>query len=273
MGFLRGGLGTLALGLGLAAAASVDAASLRVDYGISLAGFTLGSADLTGAIDGDRYNLRANAKLTGLVGAVAGGSGSAVATGSLAGSRVSPASFSITGRSSAGDRTLQMTLPGGNVASVQIQPPIEVKPDRVPLSEAHKRGIIDPLGAMVMPLATANPLDPENCRRTVPVFDGTARFNVLLAYGGTKAVEKPGFSGTVLVCNARYVPIAGHRANRAVIQFMRENRDMSVWLAPLEGSRLLLPLRISVRTMLGTSVIEAQRLSFEGGAEKPRAQR
>ena len=55
----------------------------------------------------------------------------------------------------------------------------------------------------------------------------------------------------MLVCNARYVPIAGHRALRPATKFMEENKDMSVWLAPVEGQRVLVPLRIAVRTMIG----------------------
>jgi hypothetical protein len=55
------------------------------------------------------------------------------------------------------------------------------------------------------------------------------------------------------------VPISGHRPTRSAVKFMEENRNMSVWLAPLEGTRVLAPLRIAVETMVGMSVIEAQR--------------
>ncbi len=48
---------------------------------------------------------------------------------------------------------------------------------------------------------------------------------------------------------------------------MEENKDMSVWLVPLEGQRVLVPIRISVRTMVGTSIVEASRWSFGGEAK------
>jgi hypothetical protein len=48
---------------------------------------------------------------------------------------------------------------------------------------------------------------------------------------------------------------------------MQDNRDMSVWLAPVEGARLLVPLRIAVRTMIGMSVVEASRWSLSGAAK------
>ena len=44
----------------------------------------------------------------------------------------------------------------------------------------------------------------------------------------------PGYSGDVLVCAARYNPIAGHRTGRKSTQFMADNKDMEVWLAPVE---------------------------------------
>jgi hypothetical protein len=45
---------------------------------------------------------------------------------------------------------------------------------------------------------------------------------------------------------------------------MEENKDMQVWLAPVEGTRFLLPLRIAVRTMIGMSVIEASNWALQG---------
>jgi hypothetical protein len=146
------------------------------------------------------------------------------------------------------------------VTEIQINPPFEERPDRVPVLETHQRGIIDPLSAVVAVTAARGKADdPANCNRTLPVFDGTQRFNISLSYAETRTVQKPGYSGPVLVCNVRYSPVAGHRPTRPAVKFMEENRDMSVWLAPVEGTRMLVPLRISVRTMVGTTVVEAER--------------
>jgi hypothetical protein len=147
-----------------------------------------------------------------------------------------------------------------------VTPPLVDTGDRVPVSAANKRGVVDPASALMMPAQSRGDLtDPENCNRTLPVFDGATRFNVVLSYGETRAIEKPGYSGPVLVCNARYQAIAGHRPDRPGVQFMEQNRDMSVWLAPVEGTRVLLPVRISVKTTLGTNIIEATRWA-RGGA-------
>jgi hypothetical protein len=47
---------------------------------------------------------------------------------------------------------------------------------------------------------------------------------------------------------------------------MEENRDMQVWLAPVEGTRLLVPMKIAVRTMIGMSVVEASDWTLSGDA-------
>ncbi|ACL59385.1 DUF3108 domain-containing protein [Methylobacterium nodulans] len=261
----------LLLGLGSAdpaAAARVRAAStaVTVDYGIMLAGVPIGTAQMNGAINGAQYKMDVTARLTGLVGAITGGYGSGRASGQVAGAgRPVPGSFAVASHSSSTSITVRMALARGNVVASEIVPPLVVDPERVPLDAAAKRAVVDPVSALLMPARRQGDLtDPENCNRVIPVFDGASRFDVILSYGETRRVEKPGYAGPVLVCNARYRPIAGHRPDKPGVKFMEENTDMSVWLAPVEGARVLLPLRISVRTMLGTNIIEATRWTQTG---------
>lgn len=240
--------------------------SVTVDYGVNLAGFPIGTAQLQSVFQGSRYSMGVSAQLTGLVGAVTGGQGSARSSGNVA-ERPLPNVFAIATRTSSSGIAVQMSLAHGNVARTVITPPLVDMGDRVPVPPAAKRGIVDPASALLMPaLGRGELTDPANCNRTIPVFDGATRFNVVLSYAETRQVEKPGYSGPVLVCNARYVAIGGHRPDRPGVRFMEENRDMSVWLAPVEGARVLLPLRISVLTTVGTNIIEATRWSRSGPA-------
>ena len=247
--------------------APASAASLSAEYAISFAGLPVGMADLSANL-GERYKTDIQARLTGLAGAITGGSARASAAGMLTGNRPLPASYTVTSRSSSEQRTVRMGMTSGNVASIQIVPPLEEKDDRVAIKDVHKRGILDPVSALVMPAyGRGEPLDPAVCNRTLPVFDGAARFDVVLSYAGTRTVDKPGYAGPVVVCNARYVPVAGHRPGRPATKFMEDNRDLSVWLAPVEGARVFLPLRISVRTTRGTLVVEATRWNADNGGK------
>lgn len=258
-------LTTLALA---ASAAPGQAQTLKAEYDVTLMGLSLGKADLASTFEGSKYKMQAGVKLSGLAKMLTGGKGAAMASGTIVGPQPQPSSFAVTSRSSSDQRTVRMGLTGGNVAAVEIVPPIEEKADRVPVKEDHKKGVIDPVSALLMPAVASGSLtDAANCNRTIPVFDGAARFNVVLSYAETKTAALPGYSGPVLVCNARYVPISGHRALRPSTKFMEENKDMSVWLAPVEGQRLLFPVRVAVRTMIGMSVVEAASFSAEGDAK------
>jgi len=259
----------IALAAGLPAGAGpVAAATVKADYGIWLGGLPLGSADLATTVDGQRYKMQLQVRLTGLAGLLTGGKGAATAMGSVGGPAPVPSSFAITSQSSSAQRTVRMGLSGGAVAALDISPPLDDRIERVSVREAHKRGVVDPVSALMMPAAARGALtDPANCNRTIPVFDGGARFDIVLRYSETKTVEKPGYKGPVIVCSARYVAISGHRADRPSAKFMEDNRDMWVWLAPVESARLLLPMRIEVKTASGMSLIEASRWSTEGEAK------
>lgn len=260
----RTGLAALAA---LSLVGPVRAATLTADYGIWLAGLPLGSAQMTTAVEGEAYKLQLEARLTGLAGVLTSGRGGATASGTLGGSRPNAAGFSVLTRASSAQVAITVALAQGNVSKVDIDPPAEPKPDRVPLTEAHKRGVVDPLSALLMPIGRrGEPTDAANCDRTIPVFDGWTRFDIALTFAETKIVDQAGYKGPVLVCSVRYVPIAGHRAERPATRFMAQNRDISVWLAPVAGTRVLVPLRISVKTTLGTNVIEATRWALDGAA-------
>lgn len=256
-----------ALAAGLLAAGAAGAATVKADYGIWLGGLPLGSADLATTVEGQRYRMQLQVRLTGLAGMLTGGKGAATAIGAVGVPTPVPSSFAITSQSSSAQRVVRMGLSGGAVAALDIDPPLEDRGDRVPVREAHKRGVVDPVSGLLMPAVARGELtDPANCNRTIPVFDGGARFDIVLRYSETRTVEKPGYKGPVIVCSARYVAISGHRADRPATRFMEDNRDMWVWLAPVEGARLLLPMRIEVKTSSGMSLIEASRWSAEGDA-------
>ncbi len=248
-----------------ASAATGGAQEFSARYGITLAGLSIGQATLEASLSGSTYTLNVSSALTGLVGAVAKGRGAATAKGNLAGTGVLSNGFSLNATNGRDTRTIQVAAASGSVRTVAIEPPFELKEDRVPLRDSHKIGVIDPVSALLMPARTADPLDKANCDRRIPVFDGSQRFDVVLSYAGTRQVKsEKGYSGPVLVCSARYVPVAGHRPERKVTKFMIANREMDAWLAPVNGGKLLVPYRISVKTMIGTTIIEA--VAFNPGS-------
>jgi hypothetical protein len=127
------------------------------------------------------------------------------------------------------------------------------------------QGIVDPLTAMLFSSAATGALSQEACRRTLPIFDGHQRFDLKLAFKRMdKVTADKGYAGPVVVCSLRYEPIVGHIASNALVKYLSEGREMEIVLAPVAGTRLLAPFRLSVVSMLANLVIEANR--FEATA-------
>lgn len=257
------GLRVVAAALAVAVLANPAAgATLKVTYTISLIGLPIGTATVSADLSGGRYGVEGQARLQGLATLVNNARGASTGHGALVAGRISPTDFATTASSSTSTRTIRMTIQNNAVAGVDISPPFGDPPDRIPLRPEDKRNIVDPVGAYIVPAPPSGAaVSAAACDRTIPIFDGYTRFDLKLSYGGEKQVRAKGYKGPVAVCNVRYVPVAGYRRDRPATKFMAANEDVQVWLAPVEGTGVLAPFKISVRTMVGMLAIEASEFS------------
>ena len=252
---------SLGLGLIYPLLAQAQAETIQVKYAVSLSILPIGTAYLTGSVNSDAYKVEAGFKVTGIASMVSNSKGVATASGAVSGAKLMPATYATTATNSKMSRSIRMAMNGGSVAGLEVTPPFDEIPDRVPLTEANKRNIIDPLGAIVMPYNSGT-FGASVCQRTLPVFDGGARFDISLAFSEMREVKIKGYKGQVAVCTARYTPVAGHRPDRPATKFMMENHDMEIWMAPAGESHVAIPYLISVKTMTGTAVIEATEFNI-----------
>ena len=87
-------------------------------------------------------------------------------------------------------------------------------------------------------------LSPEACHRTLAVFDGRLRYDLQFAFKRMDKVKADkGYAGPVVVCAAYFSPVAGFVPSRAAIKYLSKQRGMEVWLAPVAGTRVLVPYR------------------------------
>ena len=255
----------LAAALWSCALVGARAEMLHATYNVSLIGLPIGVANLEATLTPTSYAIDAHAKITGLAYLFSRARGASSGQGAIVNNHVVPATFATIASNASMTRTIRMSLAANAVKDVDITPPFDEKPDRIPLTEKDKQGVVDPVGAVVVPGPVKGPLvGPDSCERKIPIFDGYTRFDVDLTYVGQREVAAKGYKGPVAVCAARYTPIAGHRRDRPATKFMADNKDLEVWLAPVAGARVLLPFRVSARTMIGMTVIEASEFSLEG---------
>jgi hypothetical protein len=259
---MRGAWAGAAVALGAFCGGSASGETLRATYAISLLDLPIGTGTVNALITSDSYQIDGSARLNALARLVNNSHGASRGRGALVGGHVSPLAFSTVASNSNMTRTIRMAIRNNAVAAIDISPPFGDSPDRVPLKPADKTDILDPVGAYLFPAPkSGEPVSAAACDRTLPIFDGYTRFNLKLSYVGQEEVKAKGYSGKVAVCSVRFEPIAGHRKNRPAIKYMEENKDIQIWLAPIEGVPILAPYRISIKTQVGTLDIEATEFS------------
>lgn len=231
---------------------------LQAHYQATLSGLPIGSGSVVVEIGRNRFSISATGKAAGLMRVLGGGTGEVTAQGTITGKKLLTASYAHAIHSSK-LQAVNMTLTSGSVKQLAIEPPPKEHEDRVTLTEAQKRGVLDPATAGIIPAAGASGVGPEVCARKLPVFDGHRRFDLALSYKRQETVQAEGYRGPAVVCAVTFAPLGGHRRKKYAIKFLSENRDMEIWFAPISGTPFLAVFRVSVPTPLGTAIMQATR--------------
>ena len=240
------------------AVSQASAESLRASYALSIIGVPIGNADAAASIEPGGYKIDIGLRLSGLAALVTKAKGAATANGVIANGAVLSNAYANTTANANETRTVRMGLASGTVRAVEISPPFLDMDERVPVTQAHKTSILDPVSALVMSVPPGQPLVGQSaCDRTIPVYDGLVRFNVSLFYKGMRNVHAKGYTGPVSVCSARYTPISGYKLDSQSTRYMAQNRDMEVWLAPMAQVHVVVPYYIKIGTKQGSLVIQA----------------
>jgi hypothetical protein len=233
---------------------------LDASYRISFARIPVGEITATVVFGDSEYTISARALAGGVMKVLlVDGEGSFTTRGTIKDGHPVPTNFTSKIVSDAETSDVTMVLDEGSVRELAAAPPWSQ--DRVPVTAANRRGIVDPLTAVLFSAAAAGEtLSQEACRRTLPIFDGHQRYDFKLAFKRMdKVTAQKGYAGPVVVCSVSYEPIAGHRASIPLIKYLSEAGEMEMALAPIAGTRLLAPFQLSVVSMLANLMIEANR--------------
>jgi hypothetical protein len=222
-------------------------------YGITFAGIPIGKGEWSMEFRSDSYTMSAGGSASGLITALISGEGTIGARGTMRDGKPSPTQFTSLLKRDDEKNETRMSLDNGQV--MEIVPASEpADKDRVRVTETHRTGVIDPLSA----LAVAASLDAQACQRTLAIFDGRRRYDLKLSFKRMDKVKADkGYAGAAVVCATALQPIAGHRTNSALAKYLTEGREIEIWFAPVTGTPLLAPFRLSVASMIGNMVVAA----------------
>jgi Protein of unknown function (DUF3108) len=249
----------LACGALALAAPAMAQGKLEARYRVTLAGIQIGKGNWIVEIDRTHYNAATSGITTGLMHVLTEGEGTSAVRGTLLSGQPLHSIYASTIISRKKRDEVRLTIDNGNVKDFRADPPPDHPDKRVPITDDQRHGVFDPLTAAMMRVPDGGDvLAPDNCRRTLPIFDGRLRYNLQLDFKRLDTVKaEKGYAGPVLVCSVDFSPLGGYIPSHTVVKYLTHLQGIEVWLAPIAGTRVLVPFRVQGPTPIGEAVLEA----------------
>ena len=181
------------------------------------------------------YTLSGRTETTGVAKVFAKTEATFSSQGKVSGAAPTPRKHKMRYTSDGKRGSLDMGFQGGALARNKVSPKVKPRKDRVAVKPSHLASVLDPISAVLLP-APVNATLAQVCSRTLPVYDGQNRFDIVLAPKRTVNGSAKGYRGPVHVCAARYRPVSGHRASRDSVKRMAAERRIEIGFAPVGDS-------------------------------------
>jgi len=232
---------------------------LDARYEATLSGIAVGKGAWNIEISDDSFSAASSGGTSGLLKAFSGGSGTAAAQGRVVAGALVATNYQASTTTAKKTEAIRMVLTSGYIKEYAIEPEPPVDADRLPVTDAHRRGVYDPMtGSMLRVPGNGDPLTPEACRVSAGVFDGRMRYDLKLDFKRMETVKaEKGYQGPVLVCAVYFTPVAGYIPDRPVIKYLAAQRNIEIAFAPVAGTRILVPFWMKIPTPLGPAMLEA----------------
>jgi len=232
---------------------------LEARYEATLSGVPVGKGGWNIEISDDSFSASASGGTSGLLNAFSGGSGTGAAQGRVVGGALVSTNYQASTTTAKKKEAIRMVLTSGFIKEFSIDPEPPVDADRLPVTDAHRRGVYDPMtGSMLRVPGTSDPLSPEACRVSAGIFDGRMRYDLKLDFKRMETVKaEKGYHGPAVVCAVYFTPVAGYIPDRPVIKYLAAQRNIEIAFAPVAGTRILVPFWMKIPTPLGPAMLEA----------------
>jgi Protein of unknown function (DUF3108) len=243
---------------------------LDARYHVTLGGLAFGKGAWQLNVTDDQFTSAVSGTTSGLLRLLSTGRGASASRGSVNRSGLHASSYSSSIATSSKYDEVRMSLSSGTVKEFTADPPNIPDPRRVPIQDAHRRGVLDPMTAAIIRVSgNGDTFVPQACNRKLAIFDGRMRYDLQLTFKRLDRVQShKGYRGTAVVCAVGFAPIAGHVPDRPVIKYLLKMHETELWLAPIAGTRFMVPYRISLPTPMGQGILEATQ--FITIAQSPR---
>lgn len=229
---------------------------LRADYTVYIGGLIVAEGSISARLEGEDYFLENELGSAGLPGKFWDARWKMTSEGRIVDDALRPNRFAFSAREKNETKTREILYDVHGVPTLSFDPPLpEEEIGKTPASE--RKNTLDPVSAFILPVVA----DGNPCDRKIPVFDGKRRYDLQLIFDREDKVttRNNGYSGNAIRCKVRVQPRTG--MERAKLTTMMERRDDTfIWLAPVNGGKLYIPVRVQMRTPIGGAILDVVKL-------------
>lgn len=235
--------------------------SVSTVYRLYFNGFDVGSFQFQSESSGKTYTANSTASVSALFGAFKW-KGTLSASGALAPTGPQPVAYLLNFKTKSKQGLVRLGFDKGSIKTVTVEPKKDwVNPEIVPVKPDHMKSVFDPMSA-ILAMTHAGSGDP--CSKTVPIFDGKVRFNLVMSYKGKQKLEEKvpaGQPSELVVCKVKYQPIAGHKPKDFVNPWV-DYGSIEIALRSIPAANVYVPYNITIPTSIGAAVMSAESVNI-----------
>lgn len=238
----------------------------RTEYSISVFGLPIARSEMDTRISDTKYSLEGNFYSSGLARIFDSTKGSISINGAMTNqkttSSVRPASYLTTYRSGKKHKRTAISFKNNAVSAFDNQPAINKVAPWVEIGPDDLKNVLDPISAMMV----TSPSAAAVCNRSLQIFDGQTRAQIVLTPAGTEKLSTQGYDGTAIICNAKFVPVSGYEKDKKSLRYLADKSKITLHFASLntdaKGAGIYAPVAASVGTQIGTVKVRATRFEL-----------
>lgn len=251
-----------AQGVGAARAEPPAPGAIDLAFRVYAGGFAILSLETKAAVAPADYTMTTRARTEGVLDVLFGFQLASRAEGRVEAAGVRPLAYRSDSDGRFGRRTIRMVWDERGVPAASTEPPAE-SDDRDPVTPAQAQGAVDPLTAAI---ARATLRQGEPCDGRDQLFDGRRRYDLSYVPAGRAELAPnrwSAYAGPAIVCKVRMHRIAGYVRAAEDDNRRLDERETTLWLAPIEGG-MHLPVKLAADTLWGTVIAHIVRAELGG---------
>jgi hypothetical protein len=249
---------------GLTPGASADdntwPASVAARYKLSFGGFEVGDYEFQSRFDGKSYQANSNARVSALFGAFTW-KGNITSSGALDQAKPHPSAYQLSYKVKSKMVSITLGFDQDAIRTVRLIPDKKPGPEVVPVKDGDLKNVFDPMTAI---LAMTHASGESACGRTIPIFDGKARFNLVFSFKGEQKIadKTPTVQpAKLVVCKVKYQPVSGHKPKDFQNPWV-DYDNMEIAFRPVPAAHIFVPYRVTIPTTIGAAVMMADKVTI-----------